>query len=470
MNEGFWITKGLGHENDSHSTFGSPSLSDAKRARHWFIDGCETQVFPNKKQAIQAPNSKMTGILSNVNVLHWEQHTDNYQSVSHRLIGCVFGPESLRSADLPLTKTSSVIPDHFDLRRKGMEDQYGDDASISHGLEDQVKDNVHDLQPCPRSNSNRDDDGQQAIEGRHYKEIETGLVSMGSAYIKEDDSFSLINQTANDGDHHFGLLDHRGKIDDNVVSIDDDYGKQDPNIISFGEFPDEQDIIPLGRSLGSHDSTFYESSFQPSEVVGVTDLEPSNFDVLVSSPQIAMQKPDRTPKNRPDYKTRKEAPNSFPSNVRSLISTGMLDGVPVKYVSVAREWLRGIIRRSGYLCGCQSCNFSKVSHQNLSLMQELKMNSVRSNSPFVFPWKMLNAYEFERHAGCKTKHPNNHIYFENGKTIYQIVQELRSTPESLLFDTIQTIFGAPINQKSFGIWKATRELQRIYGKDELSLQ
>lgn len=66
---------------------------------------------------------------------------------------------------------------------------------------------------------------------------------------------------------------------------------------------------------------------------------------------------------------------------------------------------------------------------------------------------MLNAYEFERHAGCKTKHPNNHIYFENGKTIYQIVQELRSTPESLLFDTIQTVFGAPINQKSFRIWK-----------------
>jgi ribonuclease I len=66
---------------------------------------------------------------------------------------------------------------------------------------------------------------------------------------------------------------------------------------------------------------------------------------------------------------------------------------------------------------------------------------------------VLNAYEFERHAGCKTKHPNNHIYFENGKTIYQIVQELRSTPESMLFDVIQTVFGAPINQKSFRIWK-----------------
>ena len=68
-------------------------------------------------------------------------------------------------------------------------------------------------------------------------------------------------------------------------------------------------------------------------------------------------------------------------------------------------------------------------------------------------FKVLNAYEFERHAGCKTKHPNNHIYFENGKTIYQIVQELRSTPESLLFDAIQTVTGSPINQKSFRIWK-----------------
>lgn len=117
--------------------------------------------------------------------------------------------------------------------------------------------------------------------------------------------------------------------------------------------------------------------------------------------------------------------------------------------------------------------------------------------------KVLNAYEFERHAGCKTKHPNNHVYFENGKTIYQIVQELRNTPTSLLFDTIQTVFGAPINQKSFRVWKgklrtyfetpllhgsnsslqilvyifglsesfqaATRELQRIYGKEELNL-
>lgn len=71
---------------------------------------------------------------------------------------------------------------------------------------------------------------------------------------------------------------------------------------------------------------------------------------------------------------------------------------------------------------------------------------------------MLNAYEFERHAGCKTKHPNNHIYFESGKTIYQIVQDLKSTPESQLFDAVQTVTGSPINQKSFRIWKGKSDL------------
>lgn len=151
------------------------------------------------------------------------------------------------------------------------------------------------------------------------------------------------------------------------------------------------------------------------------------------------------PRKKDDIKTAKKLPsNNFPSNVRSLLSTGMLDGVPVKYTAWSQEKeLHGVIKGSGYLCGCQICNFSKV----------------------------VNAYEFERHANCKTKHPNNHIYFENGKTIYGIVQELRSTPQNMLFEVIQTITGSPINQKSFRLWKesflaATRELQRIYGKDE----
>ncbi|KAK6118840.1 hypothetical protein DH2020_047427 [Rehmannia glutinosa] len=117
----------------------------------------------------------------------------------------------------------------------------------------------------------------------------------------------------------------------------------------------------------------------------------------------------------------------------SLTVTGMLDGVPK---------IRGIINGSGYLCGCDSCNYTKA----------------------------LNAYEFERHAGCKTSHPNNHIRFENGKTIYQIVQELKGTPDDMLFDAVQTVTGSPINQTAFLVWKesyqaATRKLQGISAKN-----
>lgn len=67
--------------------------------------------------------------------------------------------------------------------------------------------------------------------------------------------------------------------------------------------------------------------------------------------------------------------------------------------------------------------------------------------------QVLNAYEFEQHANCKTKHPNNHIYFENGKTIYGVVQELKNTPQEKLFDAIQNVTGSDINRKNFNTWK-----------------
>ncbi|KAL0709465.1 hypothetical protein Bca4012_016443 [Brassica carinata] len=150
-----------------------------------------------------------------------------------------------------------------------------------------------------------------------------------------------------------------------------------------------------------------------------------------------------------DSKTAKKgsSTNTFPSNVKSLLSTGMFDGVTVKYYSWSREKnLKGVIKGTGYLCGCSDCNLTKV----------------------------LNAYEFEQHANCKTKHPNNHIYFENGKTVYGVVQELKNTPQEKLFDAIQNVTGSDINYKNFNTWKASYqvaslELQRIYGKDAVTL-
>ncbi len=65
----------------------------------------------------------------------------------------------------------------------------------------------------------------------------------------------------------------------------------------------------------------------------------------------------------------------------------------------------------------------------------------------------LSAYEFEQHAGVKTRHPNNHIYLENGRPIYSIIQELKTAPLSILDQVIKDSAGSSVNEEYFQVWK-----------------
>ncbi|XP_044472564.1 uncharacterized protein LOC123201162 [Mangifera indica] len=463
MNKGLWLAKGPGHIAEGDAAFNNHSSIDSKRPHQWFVSTGDAELFPNKKQATQAPNNKSSAEISNANVSYWG-NTSSFPSVPNQLVDRLFGSESSRSISFSERNLSPVGTD--DMRRKVIEEHFGEDASaglsMSHAMEDSetfsyggyrkvkvndVKDSNNGLHPPKEHSLDIDSNNDLSTAHTYNKDSQSSYMTMGQAYNKEDDNVTLMGHTYSRDDVHIRSTGPGyGKVDNGAISFSDTYRKEDANIISFVGFDDEHNIVPVGQPISGYGPLY--SSVQTSEAVSGKQLNASNMNAAVAGvPQVAKSKPESVSKNKPELKCpRKEAPNSFPSNVRSLISTGMLDGVPVKYVSLSQEELCGIIKGSGYLCGCQSCNYSKV----------------------------LNAYEFERHAGCKTKHPNNHIYFENGKTIYQIVQELRSTPESLLFDTIQTVFGAPINQKSFRIWKesfqaATRELQRIYGKEELNL-
>ena len=67
--------------------------------------------------------------------------------------------------------------------------------------------------------------------------------------------------------------------------------------------------------------------------------------------------------------------------------------------------------------------------------------------------QILSAYEFEQHAGFKTRHPNNHIYLENGRPIYSVIQEIKSAPLSILDEVIKEVAGSCINVDSFEDWK-----------------
>lgn len=71
----------------------------------------------------------------------------------------------------------------------------------------------------------------------------------------------------------------------------------------------------------------------------------------------------------------------------------------------------------------------------------------------MFCGKVIGAYEFERHAGGKTKHPNNHIYLENGRAVYNVIKELKIAPVDVLEEVIRKVAGSALNEEGFQAWK-----------------
>ncbi|CAL1399143.1 unnamed protein product [Linum trigynum] len=128
---------------------------------------------------------------------------------------------------------------------------------------------------------------------------------------------------------------------------------------------------------------------------------------------------------------------NYPTNVKKLLAIGILDGARVRYISFAPEReLEGVIAGGGYLCGCSVCSFSKV----------------------------LSAYEFEQHAGVKTRHPNSHIYLDNGKPISSVVHEIKTAPLNEVEEVIRDAVGSSLNEEFFQNWIAG--FQQSYGMVE----
>ncbi|KAF5956054.1 hypothetical protein HYC85_008910 [Camellia sinensis] len=124
--------------------------------------------------------------------------------------------------------------------------------------------------------------------------------------------------------------------------------------------------------------------------------------------------------------SKKVLPDSYPTTVKKLLSTWILERARVKYATTSQEReLPGIMKGSGYLCGCSLSNFSKI----------------------------FSAYEFELHAGGKTRHLNNHIYLENGKPIYSVIQELKIAPHNVLDEVVKKVAGSSVNEESFQAWQ-----------------
>lgn len=76
--------------------------------------------------------------------------------------------------------------------------------------------------------------------------------------------------------------------------------------------------------------------------------------------------------------------------------------------------------------------------------------------------QVVTAHEFEQHAGVKTRHPNNHVYLENGKPIYSIIHELKTAPLSVVEEVIKNVAGSSVNEGSFQAWKGNIICRLVY--------
>ncbi|XWS74173.1 hypothetical protein CRYUN_Cryun02cG0192900 [Craigia yunnanensis] len=348
QNKGFWIGKGPAHVSDGDETFNNPSRIEPKRLHNWFVDA-EPQLFPYKKQAIQATNNNSSSGISNSDISCWE-NVSSFQSVSSQFIDRLFGSESERSVNFSERNISPIEADN--MRRKGIEDHFGEDASV--GLS--ISPSVEDPETCFNYS------GIRKVKVNQVKDSDKSM------HDPKEHSFSRENNS------DLSTIEaYNGENESSFISVGHSYGKEYDNVAVWViPITGEQQLLPMVRvmklpPLGSFKPSYLQSSNPTSEAASEKQLDASTASAVASATQTAKLRPESASRIKPELKSsKKEASNSFPSNVRSLISTGMLDGVPVKYISLSREELRGVVKGSGYLCGCQSCNFSKVSHPMVS--------------------------------------------------------------------------------------------------------
>ncbi|XP_027365698.1 uncharacterized protein LOC113872381 isoform X3 [Abrus precatorius] len=503
QHKNFWMPRDAGCLAEENMGYDHSSKTEPKRDHQWFLSTGETEVFSNKKkQAIEAVGGNPISGVSQANISSWDTNS-GFHSVAGQFSDRLFGSE-LRAVNM--VDKNITISTGVDYRKNdgnislGPIYNDGTDNSISTGTTlSKTDDNLVSMghtfnkgdgsfmlmgqnygkgdenmlsmsQPFDRGDGNfismgqsyeKEDSNMISLSTSSYDKGHENFISMVPAYSKSGENFINVAASYDKGtDHMISVGPTYDKVDSNIASTVPSYDKGDSGslpmgqhhnkgegtTISFGGFHDDAESNPSAGIISGYDLLMGNQTLDPG-LDGQKVLIDSISELPVNGNPKSNLKTDIILKNKEPKITKKAPANSFPSNVKSLLSTGIFDGVPVKYVSWSRERnLRGIIKGTGYLCSCDDCKQSKA----------------------------LNAYEFERHAGAKTKHPNNHIYFDNGKTIYAVVQELKNTPQEMLFDAIQNVTGSTINQKNFRIWKAsyqaaTRELQRIYGKDEVTI-
>lgn len=166
-------------------------------------------------------------------------------------------------------------------------------------------------------------------------------ISMDKAFSKEESNMISIGQTYNKADDSTisrESIFNKGEDGNDKLFVAHSYNRGESTIISFGGCDDDDSIMPSCRLVSNYELFMGQTAIHQSEAVNAKELVISNSDPLLTTALMSASGIGNVSQTKEESKMpKKVSSNNFPSNVRSLLSTGMLDGVPVKYMAWSRE-------------------------------------------------------------------------------------------------------------------------------------
>lgn len=365
-------------EDTEEVPYSGSSRMEQKRSHQWLTEPSNSQLFCNKRQVIE--------IGAHMKLSAWDdslvpsQFTDCISDHVNQVSESVNIPEFMvqpygqgtsRSFDsgpsynsrqrsaLSFGQTCSNIDKSFILPRPFASKADGNFSNEGVGV-------------IPMGNIY--DKGVLSTFNPFQKGVEN-FVLMGQSLQKADCNIFSVSPSYNKGQENFMSLLSCDKAPENAFMTESNYHKENGNVFSEGQSPytegcemafmvPSQDRADQNNDQTSHEDGSKTMSFgncQKETTVGSSVGVINSYENLCHDPTTAKDPPHTeaeenmsfefrnppyvsprvdtllVPKSKDSKTAKKGFTNTFPSNVKSLLSTGMFDGVTVKYYSWSRE-------------------------------------------------------------------------------------------------------------------------------------
>ncbi|KAK4772872.1 hypothetical protein SAY87_027891 [Trapa incisa] len=332
MSLGFWMSKMSNNSNDDEMAFNCTSRLETKCSHQWLMDDPRIDLLPNRKQAVGLRNNHSFLESLNSSPSQWGIASGFHTSLGH------FGEQSF---DLESSGVNNYdgrgIPFSTSLRLHipfglpldiGVGDDRiitlgitsgGDGSGVSTGTLHGIEDESASIGPT------YEEDGDNVSVSQVMGKEHHCILSSGQGHQTDSCTMSmsqLYNQEGNNSSVSVGNSYDKTK---NVASHK--IGKGQSTIKSFGGCDDDP-----GRLIYNYEMLMGQPSVHIPNAIDSVGLVKSN-----DGGRIAVPGAGDNSKKGDLHMTEKIPSNNFPSNVRSLLSTGILDGVHVKYMAWSQE-------------------------------------------------------------------------------------------------------------------------------------